>query len=80
MPSARMACRLDPHLGIALSHTSYAFALDIRYKSSGQEFDKSKGAQFADAEESLITAEAQAELYRKRFEAACSTVGLLKSR
>ena len=55
-------------------------AFPNRYKSSGQEFDKSKGAQFADAEESLITAEAQAELYRKRFEAACSTVGLLKSR
>jgi hypothetical protein len=51
-----------------------------RYKSSGQEFDKSKGAQFADAEGSLLLAESQADLYQRKFDAACSTISRLKTR
>jgi hypothetical protein len=46
---------------------------------SGQEFDKGKGSHFAAAEESLLSAEALDELYRKRYAAAVSTVGLLKT-
>jgi hypothetical protein len=50
-----------------------------KYKSSGQEFDKSKGAQFADAEGSLLLAESQADLYQRKFDAACSTISRLKT-
>ena len=50
-----------------------------RYKSSGQEFDKGRGAQFANAEESLAHAETMDELYRKRYDAAVSTVNTIKS-
>ena len=51
----------------------------FRYKSSGQEFDKGRGAQFANAEESLAHAEHMDELYRKRYDAAVSTVNTIKT-
>lgn len=50
-----------------------------KYKSSGEEFDRTKSSQVLEVEGHIAAAEAQAELYRKRFEAACSTVGVLKS-
>eukprot|EP00798_Chlamydomonas_sp_ICE-L_P015696 gene15696-21805_t len=50
-----------------------------QYKESGIELDQSKGAQSRDVAEHLTNAELQAELYEKRYEAASSTVNLLKT-
>lgn len=50
-----------------------------KYKTSGEEFDRTKSSQVLEVEGQIASAESQAELYRKRFEAACSTVGVLKS-
>lgn len=50
-----------------------------KYKETGQELDRSKGAQSRDVADHLSTAEFQAELYEKRYEAASSTVNLLKT-
>mmetsp|Transcript_9222 Transcript_9222/g.19727 ORF Transcript_9222/g.19727 Transcript_9222/m.19727 type:complete len:546 (+) Transcript_9222:205-1842(+) len=50
-----------------------------KYKESGQELDRSKSSQLRDVEEHLAAAETQAELYEKRYEAASSTVNLLKA-
>ncbi len=51
-----------------------------KYKSSGQEFSKSMGAQFTEAEESLAQAERMADLYDRRYQQAINCVGILKSK
>lgn len=50
-----------------------------KYKAAGEAWDKSKNLQMAGVEDRLAASESKADLYAKRFDAASSTVELLKN-
>lgn len=50
-----------------------------RYRESGAELDRHKKDNLREVEERLASAEMQAELYERRYEAASGTVGALKA-